>query len=182
MIVSIHQPNFFPWYPFFKKMEQADVFVILTHCQFEKNGYQNRFHHDDKWYTMSVNKGLDLIHEKTYLNYEKDWKRIKTSLKQFPIEQFDSDFGYSLWMTNTLIINRLTEILNIRTRVVIDYPTELTKSNRLVDICKRYNATQYLAGRGSKNYMDIEPFERAGIEVIYQEVDEEDMVPIITKL
>jgi len=28
MIVTIHQPNFVPWYPFFQKIEQVDVFVV----------------------------------------------------------------------------------------------------------------------------------------------------------
>ena len=37
MILAIHQPNFFPWWPYFEKIEQADMFVFLTHCQFEKN-------------------------------------------------------------------------------------------------------------------------------------------------
>ena len=25
MLVTIHQPNFMPWYPFFQKMEEADI-------------------------------------------------------------------------------------------------------------------------------------------------------------
>ncbi len=56
MIISIHQPNFMPWNPFFEKIQQSDMFVCLTQCQFEKNGYQNRFNFNDKWYTMSVKK------------------------------------------------------------------------------------------------------------------------------
>ena len=71
MIITIHQPNFFPYYPFFQKMEEADIFVILTYCQFEKNNFQNRYNKDSKWYVMCVNKGLDPIYTKTYLNPEK---------------------------------------------------------------------------------------------------------------
>lgn len=42
MIVSIHQPNFVTWYPFFEKVAQSDVFVIMSHCQFEmKRGYRD---------------------------------------------------------------------------------------------------------------------------------------------
>ena len=39
MKIAIHQPNFFPWYPFFEKIKNCDIFIILTHCQFEKNGF-----------------------------------------------------------------------------------------------------------------------------------------------
>ena len=58
MVISIHQPNFFPWYPFFQKMEMSDKFIILSNCQFEKNGFQNRFNLDSNWHTMSTFKGL----------------------------------------------------------------------------------------------------------------------------
>ena len=68
MRVSIHQPNFVPWYPFFQKIKEVDIFVILKECQFEKNGYQNRFNFNDKWYTMSVKKGLEPIRDKVYID------------------------------------------------------------------------------------------------------------------
>ena len=68
MIVTIHQPNFIPWYPFFQKMEQADLFILLGHCQFEKNGFQNRFQLENTWNTLSVKKGKEPIVEKEYIN------------------------------------------------------------------------------------------------------------------
>jgi hypothetical protein len=61
MILSIHQPNFLPWYQYFEEIQSCDVFVILKHCQFEKNNYQNRFSFNNEWQTMSVNKGNDLL-------------------------------------------------------------------------------------------------------------------------
>ena len=61
MIVTIHQPNFIPWYPFFQKMEQSDIFIMLGHCQFEKNGFQNRFQINNAWNTLSVKKGKENI-------------------------------------------------------------------------------------------------------------------------
>ena len=83
MIVTIHQPNFVPWYPYFQKIQQADVFVLLGHCQFEKNGYQNRFYLKDKWNTLSVKKGLDPILEKYYVDPLKDWNTIKNRLFEY---------------------------------------------------------------------------------------------------
>ena len=68
MILTIHQPNFMPWYPFFQKMEQADIFVLLGNCQFEKNGFQNRFQMQGLWNTLSVKKGTHSIIEKQYVN------------------------------------------------------------------------------------------------------------------
>ena len=40
----------------------------------------------------------------------------------------------------------------------IDYPTHLKSTNRLVDICVQYGATEYLSGIGGKNYLDVKMF------------------------
>ncbi|MEC8198310.1 MAG: WbqC family protein, partial [Pseudomonadota bacterium] len=42
MIVAIHQPNYFPWLGYFRKMIEADVFIFLDDVQFSKGSYTNR--------------------------------------------------------------------------------------------------------------------------------------------
>ena len=37
MIISIHQPNFFPWMGFFDKLNRSDKFVFLTSSVRSKN-------------------------------------------------------------------------------------------------------------------------------------------------
>ena len=152
MIVTIHQPNFMPWYPFFQKIQQADIFVLLGHCQFEKNGFQNRFNLDSRWNTMSVKKGLEYINKKQYID-----------------SKMDELITDNLYQTNTAIIHHLVKKLDINTKIVEDYPTNLTSTARLVDICKRYGATTYLAGQGGKDYLNEELFKQENIQVIYQE-------------
>ena len=181
MIVTIHQPNFFPYYPFFQKMEDANIFVILKHCQFEKNNFQNRFNKDDKWYTMSVNKGLDPIWTKTYLNPEKDWMRIKNMLPEYKnvLKIFDDCVDENLSRMNSNIIFRIRDILNIDTEIVFDYHTELKGTERLVDICLRNEATTYISGISGSKYLDLSQFDKNGIRVVFQ--DESKMIkkPII---
>ena len=169
MIISIHQPNFIPWYPFFQKIEESDIFVLMGHCQFEKNNFQNRFNMNGKWYTMSVNKGLEPIADKIYMSPEKDWNNIKTNLKQYSdvLNQLDECIGENLFETNVNIIRKLCSILNIKTEIVLDYPIELSKTERLVDICKHYGATKYLSGPSGKKYLDLPVFPD-NIEVLYQ--------------
>jgi hypothetical protein len=171
MTITIHQPNFVPWYPFFQKIQQADVFVLLGHCQFEKNGYQNRFQYDNRWNTMSVEKGLVSIKEKHYINPKKDWNKIKACLSKHInyLSELDGYISDNLYLTNKLIIQHLMKRLNINTLMVEDYPTDLRSSERLLDLCKHYNATTYLAGQGGLTYLDIDLFKQNGIDVIFQE-------------
>jgi hypothetical protein len=171
MIVTIHQPNFMPWYPFFQKIQQADIFVLLGHCQFEKNGYQNRFNINDRWNTMSVKKGLEFINKKQYIDSKKDWERIKNSMPKYKyiLSEMDNLISDNLYQTNSSIIRYLVKKLNIDTVIVDDYETQLTSTHRLVDICKRHGATTYLAGQGGKDYLNDELFINENIQVVYQE-------------
>ena len=170
MKISIHQPNFVPWYPFFQKIQGADIFIILSHCQFEKNNFQNRFSVNNQWYTMRTKKGLDLIENKTYINPHYDWGKIK---KGFPkinhiTTEFDDCITDSLATTNINIIMKACKLLNINTKIVFDYPTTLKGTSRLVELCKKYKATEYISGIGAKSYLQPELFEKENIKVTYQ--------------
>ena len=60
-------------------------------------------------------------------------------------------------------------MLDIKTEIVFDYPTESKSTDRLLDLCKHYDATEYLSGVGAKEYLDECVFENNGIKVIYQD-------------
>lgn len=184
MIISIHQPNFIPWYPFFQKIQKSDIFVILENCQFEKNNFQNRFNINNDWYTMSVNKGLTLINTKKYINPYKDWERIKVKLKEYNsiLKEFDNCISDDLSDTNKKIIFKICDILNIKTSIITDYSTDLKSNERLIDICKKHNATHYISGLGGKKYLDIEKFESEKIKLIFQDESFLEKKPIIIKL
>ena len=150
-------------------MKESDIFVILTDCQFEKNGYQNRFRYQDKWNTMSVNKGLERIRDKRYVNHEKDWQSISTTHR---LSDFDTCITESLWETNTNIIERIKNFLEIDCLIVVDThlgEIKQTGTKRLVEICKRLNATTYISGCSGRIYLNEELFD---IEVKYQDKTE----------
>lgn len=165
--LTIHQPNFCPYHGFFQKMEAAEIMVILTQCQFEKNGYQNRFNHQNKWYTMRINQSLIPIKDKVYLSPEDDWQKI---IDQFPVlKKLDIIPSVNLSEMNSDIIFAAQELLGIETDIWFDHPTNLTGTARLVDICKKYKATHYLSGISGQKYMDMKLFEDAEIDVIFQD-------------
>lgn len=179
MIIGCHQPNFTPWVPFFEKIEQSDIFVIMGNCQFEKNNFQNRFNVNNKWHTMRVFSGMTtLIKDKKYISPEEDWQKIT---KAFPkLSMFDSCISENLLSTNSFIIKEACRHLKINTKITLDYKTDLKGTERLLDICKTNGATKYLSGVSGKNYLDVSLFEKAGIEVIFQE--SKNKIPLIELL
>lgn len=144
MKVAIHQPNFIPWLPFFYKMAMADVFVLLTHVQFEKNGYQNRFKHRDQWITKPVVHGLDFIGNKQYAD------------------------GSNLVEVNTLWIKAIKETLGIKTKVVVDPYFESKSTQKLIDLVKTFGGDTYITNPEAKDkYLDEERMRRYDINIEY---------------
>lgn len=180
MKIAIHQPNFFPWYPFFQKMMEVDVFVILGHCQFEKNNYQNRFQIDGLWNTMSVNGGShDRIIDKRYVNHQQDWSKIKKRLFQYNTARFDQFISGDLFRTNVGIIREIASILGIGCEIVEDKPTDSVGTGRLIEICHAFNATDYLSGSGATKYIEEQPFLDNGIKLHIQNPDSMVRMPIL---
>ena len=131
---------------------------------------------NDTWYTMSTTRKLIPINEKPYLGHQKDWLRIKAKLPEHyeALSQFDCCISDNLANTNIEIIKRIKNILEIDTKIVLDYPTEYRSTERLVDICKKNNATTYLSGISGMRYLNMDLFKKEKIEVIFQK--EEDMI------
>lgn len=181
MICAIHQPNFMPWLPFFDKVASCDVFIILTHCQFEKGGFQNRFRIGSAWKTMSVEGGLDLLTHKKYMNPGSDWDRIVNSLPQYSevFKKLDIHPDNNLVFTNVHIIQRIRTILNLKCGIVMDHATKAKSTMRLVELCKEVGATTYLSGIGAKAYLDESNFTDAGIKVEFQHTDNTRKISIL---
>lgn len=184
MICAIHQPNFMPWLPFFDKIAACDVFIILTHCQFEKGGFQNRCKIHDSWKTMSVQGGLDLLTHKKYLNPESDWQRIVNSLPQYAdvFSKLDIRPDENLVFTNVHIIQRIRSILNLKCEIVMDHVTKAKGTKRLVELCKEIHATKYLSGVGARAYLNVSDFEDEGIEVDFQQTENDRKISILEHL
>jgi hypothetical protein len=180
MTISIHQPNFVPRMSYFQKIQESDLFVIMTQCQYEKGGFQNRFNVGDRFFGMAVNKGTGRIWDKRYNNPTRDWGKI-TSV--FPkLERFDNCIYPEVGDTNSNIIVEACWYFKIVTKIEYDCPTNLTGTARLVDICKAHGATKYLSGISGKNYLDLKLFDQAGIEVIFQDESKMDKRALVEVL
>lgn len=160
MRVAIHQPNFCPWTPFFVKMACSDKFIILSHCQFEKGGYQNRYNTSSgKWVTMPVQNGLDIISKKEYTN---------------GIGLLEHNLEFITWMANTL---------EIQVEIVPDILTTSRGTQRLIDNINHYGGTSYITNPDAfKKYLNKEAFVQAGIDIEALSVPKHLQIPIFEAL
>lgn len=172
MVVSIHQPNFFPYEGVLDKIRRSDIHVVLAHAQFERGNYQNRFGRGGYWYTMSVSQKLEPLVEKRYTKPHEDFAAILRRLPERAglLAEFTDLIGESLVETNVGILRRICERLRITTPIVLDHPTDLRSTERLVDLCQQHGATTYLSGASGPKYLDISLFARAGVRVEVQDI------------
>ena len=164
MIVTIHQPIHFPYMGFFQKMKSADLFILLDDVEFSKNEFYNRnkFKNNsghDEWFTVPVEKKANskLIKDVTLAD-DYGWrKKLAKQMKQ----NFGNEFlkiyaGKKIVDINIKSIEYCKDKLNINTKIIksSDLKIKGFKSERLYNICKEVNATEYISGPLGKNYLD----------------------------
>ena len=189
MIVSIHQPQFMPWLGYFDKIVKSDIFVFLDTVQFKKNEFQNRNKIKTAqgwmWLTIPVlYKYPEHINE-VQINNRVDWRKkhmraLEINYQKAPycrdlfpgMEEFYTGDSGSLSEFNTESVLILLKILGVHKETKVaselgDFPEE--PSERLAAICKSLGADTYLSGTGAKEYLNLKPFHKKEITVIFQE-------------
>ena len=188
MICTIHQPNYLPYLGFFEKAFQSDIFIIYDTTQFKKNDWQNRNRictsEGWQWITIPVlHRFGQKINEVKIDNLKKplknNWNKIQTIYGKAP---FFKDYGeiFEKIYKNTYdfvsdlncdMIYEIKSILGLRTRFVKSSelpPIETKSTQALIDLCKIVEADTYISGSEGKNYLDLDLFEKAGIELKFQ--------------
>jgi len=187
MIAAVHQPQYLPWIGYFDKMDAADVFVLLDGVQYKKNEWQNRNRIGGKsgaqWLTVPVHYKFGQLIREIEIDNKTNWRNkhaqaIKTCYSRAPFyAEHEGAIGAILsreWTKlselNCLFIRELAGILGIETRLAMagDVPAKGRKTERLVEICRGLGADVYLSGQGARDYLEPALFERAGIELRFQ--------------
>lgn len=188
MIVSIHQPQFFPWLGYFEKIASSDVFVLLDDVQFKKNEWQNRNRiktaGGPQWLTVPVQYHFPEKIMEVKINNQVDWKKKHLHALEYnysKAEYFNSvnpvisaiyDNNWDgISDLNTITIQKSMEILKINTPLIKSSELNMPGSSteRLVNICKHFKASSYIAGQGGKDYLDESLFIKENIKVVYQD-------------
>jgi hypothetical protein len=187
--VAILQSNYIPWKGYFDIIASVDLFIILDSVQYTKNDWRNRNKIKTasgiKWITIPVkhshlgqpindvkvaDSNWALKHWKAlYNNYcsaagFKDVSELfeEIYLKKLPGKEFLTEI-------NSFLLREICNLLGIRTEILIDADFGVAEGRveRLVDLCKKAGASEYLSGPAAKSYIDEAKFEEAGIKVCW---------------
>jgi len=183
----VHQPEFFPWINLFIKIGYCDFFIFLDSVQYSRRSFQNRnkisTKDGEKWLTVPIKKtSRQSIIKNIEINYEEDWQSkhlnlIYTSYKNsnnfnyvMPLIEKIYLKKYKLLSTlNADIIKMLSEKMGYKCNFKFSsiYNFKTTKSELILDICKKNNTSTYITGIGSKNYLDEDKFVENKIKIKY---------------
>lgn len=189
MILSANQPYFAPFPGFFYKARMSDLFVLMDDVQFPQGTTwisRNRFkgHQGALWITVPVWKkglGLQKITE-VRICHEGRWAKkhlesLKSAYRKAPylsehldvLEEMFSEKKETLMDLNLAAIRYLMRALAIKTELVLlsDLDVCSTGNRRLVDLCTKLGASQFMAQVPAKKFLDEKSFQDAGIEIVY---------------
>ncbi len=188
-VVTIHQPECFPWLGFVDKAAQADAFVILDDAQYSKNYFNNRNKvrtaQGWAWVTIPVETagrasqtfaeaGMldDGWRRKHLATWEQCYGKAKFGEKYLPfLRDLYARPLKKLGDFNAAAIRWLFEQFEVKAEVFdsskLDCPGAAT--DKLLAVCRKLGATEYLSGISGKEYLDESKFEAAGIKVRYQD-------------
>ena len=185
--VAIYQPRFAPHLHWWNRMLQSDVFVIYDDAQFKRQRWQHRcevmqggrrllltvpISHDDLF------KPINQVHVASGRRWrEKLLKTLYYSYHGEPFWQEHRDPIKICLGSDLLAEINLSLILYVKDELDLDVETPLSSSlgisgggtERLVDICRRFDADEYLCGGTAyESYMELDRFREAGIAVRVQ--------------
>lgn len=184
--VFIHQPDFCPWLNFFMRAKYSDYFVVLDNVQFNRRGWFNRDLIKTKSGAYKITIPIKkeprdslLIKNVKFSNYN-DWKKVffKTlevnySKSKFFHENililnslFNEEFVY-LMDLNIKLINYFFSIFSIKTKLIFSSELRLNsyKNKLIADICNKLKCKEYITGKGSDDYLDLDEFKKNNISL-----------------
>ena len=178
--VVISQSMYFPWVGLLKQIKIADIFIHYNDVQLAR-GFANRIQiktdQGTKWLTVPLkNRHRGQTIEETLIDNESNWKRkhiefLKSAYFRAPYKK------EMLQLEDQVLCQDLVKLSDMASESTMalagyfgleDRTTFLDSKNlrvlgsnsqRLLDLCKRVEAVQYVTGHGASNYLNHDIFE-----------------------
>lgn len=194
-VVAIHQPDFFPWLGFFNKISKANTFIVLDHV--ENNPRDSNFwgrrvqiisNKRSYWFSIPLKKskgkvGMPINQMEINLN-DKSFikKNIKTITQNYAnapyfnaimplINDYFNLENANLSSNNMKFVLAVFKLLEINPKMIYSSSLNCEKHSTelLVELVKKVNGTEYIAGLGAKDYQNDNLFNVNGIKTSYNE-------------
>ena len=186
--VVISQPMYFPWYGHLEQIKHCDIYVFYDDVQFSKGSFFNRVQlksgDHQRWMTVPLVPGRlsEAINERIP-NEAKSWReshlRLFThlyrsapfftpalSILENVLESHPKGGNLaSLSELSTIAIAKAFGITNVRYLKSSELDIKGSGTQRVLDICSRLDATEYITGHGAKKYLDHNLVEDHGISI-----------------
>ena len=186
--VAVTQSNYVPWKGYFDMVNLVDEFVVYDSVQYTRRDWRNRNRiktpQGSRWLTIPVEaKGnyLQRIAETRVSDphwARRHWRTVSHNYARAPF--FDE---HRVWLEelylgcNDVLLSAINErflrgicnLLGITTPIFRSPDAEPggERTERLVQLCERASATEYVSGPAARSYLDEDRFARAGIAVTY---------------
>jgi hypothetical protein len=189
MKVAIMQPYFLPYIGYWHLVASVDKFVLLDDVNYINRGWINRnqimVNGTPTWLTLPIQRAsqnrlifeLELTEKKAWqANFEKTIQHAYARAPYFKdgfalfkqiMDEMDGNLSESLSKS----ISSIVQILGLTTELV---PTSrtfpkggLTGQERILDICKRLGATEYVNAPGGHGLYEDSAFLEAGVKLCF---------------
>jgi len=190
MILTAHQPVYLPWLGLFHKIALSDKFVFFDQVQYLPRDWMNRnkikTSTGEIWLTVPVfTKGhREKKTSEIEINNESDWKNkhLKTIKNNYCKTSFYEEyipFFEDVYSKNWLRLGDLTEYMlkwfietlgiEIEFIKASNFEFKGTKSDLVLDMCKKLEAHTYIFGTLGKDYANLKDFKKEGITAVFQD-------------
>ena len=187
MIVAVMQPYFFPYIGYFQLMHAVDTFVFFDDVQYIDRGWVNRnripLGGKATWLSMPVihaDRGL-AINARRYLldpgaksiiqKLEAAYPRNKEQAEAGLLAELIGFKDANVAKFNANLLKRIAESLGIDCKFLssseILGQCDLRGEDRILEICKRLGANDYINPIGGMALYDQRRFEAAGVELMF---------------
>ncbi|MDD4414989.1 MAG: WbqC family protein, partial [Oscillospiraceae bacterium] len=186
MVVSIHQPDYIPWLGFYYKMAHSDEFIYLDDAQYSNEAAHNfnviktpqgelrlkipvEYRFGDKINTVRTKDELKWK-EKHLRTIEMNYAKAAYYKEIFPKFKDVLMGSYTNIADLNIEINRfICDGFHIQPRIFRSSEMEIQtfREERVIELCTRLDADEYLSGNGARAYQIDEHFSERGVKLQY---------------
>ena len=189
--VAILQSNYIPWRGYFDLIAFVDEFIIYDDVQYTKNDWRNRNRIKTRqglqWITVPVlvkelhQKIRETMVDGTHWT-KKHWRTLEFNYGAAPHFAEVADWLAPIYLEeqyahlsplNRRLLEAICGYLGIGTRLTNSWDYKLAdgKTERLADLCRQAEATEYVSGPSARSYLDERVFDERGIQVTWFDYD-----------